>query len=54
MKNTTSDAALDAYYLAAYVASFGHEYFDQDPDDFPDPDDDGWDGWVKESERMVE
>ena len=49
-----SDMALDAHYLAAYAASIGHEYFDQEPEGFPDPDDDGWEGWEKESERKVE
>ena len=51
MQSEISDAALDAYYLETYQAAHGHDYFD---DDQPDPDDDGWDGWVKESERKVD
>lgn len=46
-----SDAALDAYGLERFQAAYGYDYFD---DDQPDPDDDGLDGWVKESERKVD
>ena len=52
--NEVSDAALDAKGLAVYLAAYGHDYFEQDPEGFPEPDTDGWEDWAKESERKVE